>query len=139
MYLKRGNAVKQFKVKRYYLTKFVIKILFVSIYLKRHNAVKRFKVKRYYLPKFVINNYKIIISGRLFYYQPTESDIKQYEGIRKLKVGQGEDYTTKCLLDYECNKNDYRLIAVDLSRQKELDADLKAISNRMFWIMKKYR
>ena len=31
------------------------------------------------------------------------------------------------LLDYEYIKNHYRLIAVDLSRQKELDADLKAI------------
>ena len=31
------------------------------------------------------------------------------------------------LLDYEYIENHYRLIAVDLSRQKELDADLKAI------------
>ena len=31
-----------------------------------------------------------------------------------------------CLL-YKCIKNHYRLIAVDLSRQKELDADPKEI------------
>ena len=31
------------------------------------------------------------------------------------------------MLDYEYTKNYYRLIAVDLSRKKELDADLKAI------------
>ena len=38
-----------------------------------------------------------------------------------------EDYTAGCLLDYDCIKNNYRLIAVDLSRQKELVIDLKAI------------
>ena len=33
----------------------------------------------------------------------------------------------KIMLDYEYIKNHYRLIAVDLNRQKELDADPKAI------------
>ena len=45
---------------------------------------------------------------------------------------QDEDYTTECLLDYEFIKNYYRLIAVDLSRQKELDADPKAIQQIEF-------
>ena len=48
---------------------------------------------------------------------------------------QGEDYTTGCLLDYEYIKNHCRLIAVDLSRQKELDAldaDPKSIQSMKF-------
>ena len=45
----------------------------------------------------------------------------------KIRIRQGDDYTAGCLLDYEYTKNHYRLIAVDLSRQKELDADPKAI------------
>ena len=44
------------------------------------------------------------------------SDIKRYEEIRKLKTGQGENYTSGCLLDNEYVKSHYRLIAVDLSR-----------------------
>ena len=36
------------------------------------------------------------------------------------------------MLDYDCIKNHYRLIAVDLSRQKELDADPKAIQQIQF-------
>ena len=36
------------------------------------------------------------------------------------------------LLDYYYMKNHYRLIAVDLSRQKELDADLKSIQQIEF-------
>ena len=55
------------------------------------------------------------------------SDIKWYEEIRKLTTGQGEDYTTGCLSDYEYIKNHCKLISVDSSRQNKLDADLKAI------------
>ena len=61
-----------------------------------------------------------------------DSDTKRYEEIRILTTGQGEDYTTGCLLDYDYIKNHYRLIAVDLSRQKELDADPKAIQQIEF-------
>ena len=53
-----------------------------------------------------------------FYDQGTDSDIKKYEEIRKLRTGQVEDYTTGCLLNYEYIKNHYKLIAIDLSSQK---------------------
>ena len=52
----------------------------------------------------------MIINGKTFYNQAIDSDIKRYEGIRKLTTGKGEDYTTGCLLDYEYIKNHYRLI-----------------------------
>ena len=93
---------------------------------------KRIKAKRYYLPIGIINNYNFIINEKIFYNQPTDSDIKRSEEIRKLTTGQGEDYNTGCLLDYDYIKNHYRLIAVDLSRQKELDADPKAIQQIEF-------
>ena len=74
----------------------------------------------------------MIINGKNFYDQAIDSDIKRYKEIRKLTTGQGEDYTTGCLLDYEYVKNHYRLMAVDLNRQKELDADPKAIQQIEF-------
>ena len=73
----------------------------------------------YYLPKGVIKEYNVIISGKNFYDQPIDSDIKRYEEI-KLPTRKGEYYTTGCLLDYEYIKNHYRLIAVNLSRQKRI-------------------
>ena len=72
----------------------------------------------------------MIINGKKNYEQPSDWDIKWYEEIRKLTTGQGEDYTTGRLLDYDYIKNHYRLIAVNLSKQKELDADPKAIKQR---------
>ena len=52
---------------------------------------------------------------------------KTYENIRKIATGQGDLYTTGCLLDYSCFKNCYKMIAIDLSKQQELDADPRAI------------
>ena len=63
--------------------------------------------------------------------------VKQYEEIRKTAAGQGEDYTTGCLLDYQYFKDHYNLIAVDLSKQKELDADSRAIKQIEFYGMLK--
>ena len=94
--------------------------------------LKDFKTQPYHLPKGFIDNYNVINNTKNFYNQPNDSDIKRYEEIRKLTTGNGEDYTTGCLLDYDYIKNHYRLIAVDLSRQKELDADTKAIQQTEF-------
>ena len=52
--------------------------------------------------------------------------------MKKLTTRQREDYTTGRLLDYDYVKNYYRLIPVDLSRQKRLDADPKAIQQIEF-------
>ena len=52
--------------------------------------------------------------------------------MRKLTTGQGKDYITGYVLDYEQIKNNYRLTAVDLTRQKELDDDPKAIQQTEF-------
>ena len=41
-------------------------------------------------------------------------------------TSQGDSYTLGCLLDYECIETQYKLIAIDLSRQKELISDPKA-------------
>ena len=57
---------------------------------------------------------------------------KQYDEVTKVSTGQGDDYTTGCLLDYADFKDIYSLIAVDLSKQKALDADPRAIQQIVF-------
>ena len=63
--------------------------------------------------------------------------IKRYNKIRKTATGQEDDYTTGYLLDYQYFKDHYQLIAVDLSKQKELDADSRAIQQIEFYGMLK--
>ena len=78
-----------------------VKRLFILIYTNQDDNVKRFNAKKYYLPKSIIKNYNAIINGRTFYNQLINSDIKRYEEIRTVTIGQGEDYTIGYLLDYE--------------------------------------
>ena len=79
-----------------------------------------------------IKKYNIEIDGRNFYDQSINDSIKQYDEIRKISTGQGDDYTAGCLLDFAYFKNDFRLITADLSKQKALDADPKAIQQIIF-------
>ena len=58
--------------------------------------------------------------------------IKQYDEVRKVSAGHGDDCTTGSLLDYAYSKDNYRLIAVDLSKQKALDAEPTAIQQIVF-------
>ena len=50
-------------------------------------------------------------------------------------IGKGEDYTTGSLLDYNYFKKHYKLVADDLSKQKELDTDPRAIEQIEFKYM----
>ena len=92
-----------------------------------NNRVLRNSHTKYFLPRVNITNYNVLIDGRNFYDQPINDLVKQYDEIRKTATGQGDDYTTGCLLDYQYFKDHYNLIAVDLSKQKELDAHSRAI------------
>ena len=85
-----------------------------------------------FLPRIEIENYNIEIDGRNFYDQPVNDLIKKYDKVRKISTGQGDDYTTGCLLDFVYFEKSYRLIAVDLSKQKALDAESIAIQQIIF-------
>ena len=73
-----------------------------------------------------------MIDGRNFCDQPINDILKQYNEVRKVSTGYGDDYTTGCLLDYAYFKQNYRPIAVDLSKQKALNADPAAIQQIVF-------
>ena len=73
-----------------------------------------------------------MIDGRNVFDWPTDSMAKTYENIRKIVLGQGDDYTAGCLLDYTYFKDHYKMIAIDLSKQRELDADPRAIQEINF-------
>ena len=69
---------------------------------------------------------------RNFFDQPIKNNLITYDNIRKIATGQGDDYTTGCLLDYNYFSNYYKMIAIDLSKQQALDADPKEIQQINF-------
>ena len=55
---------------------------------------------RYYLPSVEIKDYIAMINTENFFDQPIKDNNVTYDNIRKIATGQGDDYTTGCLLDY---------------------------------------
>ena len=82
-----------------------INILFVLAYEGSSNRVTANSRSRYFLPRVEIKNHNIEIDGRNFYDQPIDNQetndlIKQYDELRKVSTGQGDDSVTGCLLDF---------------------------------------
>ena len=88
----------------------------------------------FYLPKVKITNSNVKIDGRNFFDQSINDDIRTYENIRKIATSQGDDYTNGCLLDYSYFKENYKIIAKDLSKQQALLADPRAIQQINFTV-----
>ena len=108
--------------------------LFVMAYNRENGQPTRNGQQKYYLPRIDLEKY-VFIDGRNFYDNPVESDIEKYRELKKVMIGKGEDYTTGSLLDFNYFDKHYKLIAVDLSKQKELDADPRAIQQFEFKYM----
>ena len=96
------------------------------------NDTQRTSHSGYYLPNVEIKNYNLMINGENFFDQIINNNKVTYQNIRKIATGQGDDYTNGCLLDYPYFKDNYKMIAVDLSKQQGLDADPRAVQQINF-------
>ena len=122
--------------------------LFVMAYNRANGQPTRNGQRKYYLPRIGLEKYNVIIDGRNVYDSPIESNIEKYRELKKAMIGKGEDYTTGSLLDFNYFDKHYKLVAVDLSKQKELDANPRAIQqiefkymlgtiSTIYWVLKK--
>ena len=122
--------------------------LFVMAYNRANGQPTRNGQRKYYLPRIDLEKYNVIIDRRNFYDNPIENDIEKYRELKKVMIGKGEDYTTGSLLDFNYLDKHYKLVAVDLSKQKELDADPRAIqqiefkymlgtNSTIYWVLEK--
>ena len=68
-----------------------------------------------------------MIDGQNVFYQPIQNYLRTYDNVRKIAIGQGDDFTTGFSLDYPYFKESYKLIAIDLSKRQPLDANPKAM------------
>ena len=112
------------------------------------NQTTRDGQRKHYLPRIDLKKYNVIIDGRNFYDNSIESDIEKYRELKKVMIGKGEDYTTGSLLDYNYFKKHDKLVAIGLSKQKELDADPRVIqqiefkymlgtNSTIYWVLEK--
>ena len=95
--------------------------------LALENDTQRKSAKGYYFANVEIKDYNIMINGENVFDQPIKNNKVRYKNIREIATGQGDDYTTGCLIDYQYIKDYYKMIAIDLSKQQVLDADPRTI------------
>ena len=107
--------------------------LFVFSYTRGANFTSENSYNKYFLPRLKIDNCNIKIDGRNFCHQPISDSIKQYNKIRK-NINRTRWWLNKWLFIRFCFflKENYRLIAADLSKQKALHADSRAIHQIIF-------
>ena len=88
------------------------------------NEDDRFFYAKYYTPTEDIKDYNVLIDGKKIFDAPIKIKEEAYEKI--VEMSKNNDYTTCNLLDYDYFLKHYRLIAIDLSKQIELEkSDLR--------------
>ena len=90
--------------------------LFVLTFI---NEDGRTSFSKYYVPKVEIKDFDVLIEGKPYFEIPVKNKEEGYEAI--IEMSKNNDYTTGNLLDYEYFKDHYKLIAIDLSKQIELE------------------
>ena len=90
--------------------------LFVLAYGQHNNDRQSFST--FYLPNVLVKDYNVIIDQLAFFGLPIKAEEEAYEKI--IDISRNNEYTTGNLLDYDYFKKDYKLSAIDLSKQQVL-------------------
>ena len=70
------------------------------------------------MPNVRIKDFNFLIDGKGFFDLPVNNEEEAYQKI--IDMSNNNDYTTGNLLDFAYFKRNYRLIAIDLSKQTKL-------------------
>ena len=95
----------------------VSKLFVIAYHCGDDKYVNEEEFNKYFNPKVTIEKYSVEIYESNVYDQTINDSIKQYEEVRKISTGQGDDYMTGCLLDFAYFEKNCKLIAVDLNKQ----------------------
>ena len=87
--------------------------------LSFENENDRASFSKYYVPNVQIKYFNVLITGKSFFDMPIKNEEEIYQQI--IEMGRNNDYTAGNLLDYEYFSKHYKLIAIDLSKQIELE------------------
>ena len=85
-----------------------------------NNTTKDYRdsFSHYYVPNVRIKDFNVLIDGKSFFDLPVKNEEEAYEKI--IDMSNNNDYTTGNLLDFAYFKENYKLIAIDLSKQTKL-------------------
>ena len=72
----------------------------------------------YYVPKIQIKDFNVLIDEKRFFDLSIKNEEEAYE--KNIEMSNNNDYTTGNLLDFAYYKENYRLIATDLSKQTKI-------------------
>ena len=92
--------------------------LFVLSFPRNNNTDSRYSFSNYYVPKVRVNDFNVLIDGKSFFDLPVKNEEEAYEKI--IEMSRNNDYTTGNLLDFAYFKENYKQIAMDLSKQTKL-------------------
>ena len=92
--------------------------LLVLSFPRNNNTDSRYSYSNYCVTKVEINDFNVLIDGKFFFDLPVKSAKEAYERI--IEISNNNDYTIGNLLDFAYFKKNYKLIAIDLSKQTKL-------------------
>ena len=97
--------------------------LFVLLFQRiagENNTTKDYRdyFSHYYVPNARIKYFNVLIDGESFFDFLVKNEEEAYEKI--MDMSNNNDYTTGNFLDFAYFKKNYRLIAIDLSKQSKL-------------------
>ena len=84
--------------------------LFVMGFSENAERIERDSHRKYFLPKVDIKDHNVLIDRRNFYDQNINDELKKYEELREIMIGN-ENYETGYLIDYIYYKDNYKLVA----------------------------
>ena len=92
--------------------------------LSFENEDDRRSFSKYYVPNVQMKYFNVLIDGKSFFDMPIKNNKETYQQI--IEMGRNNDCMTGNVLRYEYFSKHYKLIAIDLSKQIELEnPDLK--------------
>ena len=92
--------------------------LFVLSFSRSDTRDYRNSFPHYYVPDAKIKDFNVLIDGKRFFDLPVKNEEEAYEKI--IEISNNNDYTTGDLLDFAYFKENYKLIAIDVSKQTKL-------------------
>ena len=92
--------------------------LFVLLFTRDNASDNRDSFSHYFVPNVEIKDFNVLIDGKSFFDLPVKSEEEAYE--KSIEMSRVNDYTTGNILDFGYFKENYRLLAIELSKQTKL-------------------